>query len=84
MWWLTLFYIWRILSSVRALTVSEVFLDLQTIPSDQNSFVELITFFTVLSFLKYMIILNGVLICDSEILLSAVWILYSFYAASST
>ena len=84
MWWLTLFYIWRILSSVRALTVSEVFLDLQTILSDQNSFVELITFFTVLSFLKYMIILNGVLICDSEILLSAVWILYSFYAASST
>lgn len=64
--------------------MSEVFLDLQTIPSDQNSFVELITFFTVLSFLKYMIILNGVLICDSEILLSAVWILYSFYAASST
>lgn len=47
--------------------MSEVFLDLQTILSDQNSFVELITFFTVLSFLKYMIILNGVLICDSEI-----------------
>ena len=38
------FYIWKILSSLRALTVSEVFLDLQTVPSDQNSFVELIPF----------------------------------------